>query len=159
VGKIWRYNSVVECLPGIHKVLGSTPSSKKKRCGCDPLVYLTLNTFHCGGSTGVWTQGFSLASQAFYCLSHTSCHFCFGCFGGKVWLFGQAGPRSSYFTYLAVAGMTGMCHSAQLFPLRWGLANFFPQAGLKPWSFWFQPPRKLGLQAWTNGVLLCNQFL
>jgi hypothetical protein len=34
--------------------------------------------------TGVSTQGFTLAKQALYCLSHTSSTFCSGYFGDEV---------------------------------------------------------------------------
>jgi hypothetical protein len=34
---------------------------------------------------------------------------------------------------------------SSFFPLRWGLANFFAQAGLKPKSSQYQPPVKHGM--------------
>jgi hypothetical protein len=35
------------------------------------------------------------------------------------------GPQSYYFTLLPIAGMTVICHHAQIFPLRWGSHTFF----------------------------------
>jgi hypothetical protein len=51
--------------------------------------------FFCG--TGVWTQGFTLEKQVFYCLSHTSSPFCSG-------YCGDGGLKSQ------VAKITGMRH-------------------------------------------------
>jgi hypothetical protein len=40
--------------------------------------------FFGGGETGIWIQGFVLAKQVFYCLSHTFSPFCPGYFGDGV---------------------------------------------------------------------------
>jgi hypothetical protein len=57
--------------------------------------------------TGVGTQGFSLAIQTFYHLSHAPSLFCSGYFGNRVLLFflGQPSSLFSYFRLPAVAGM------------------------------------------------------
>jgi hypothetical protein len=55
------------------------------------------------GGTGVWTQGFVLARQANYCLSHSSCSlFNSGCFEDRILLFVPSwpGPWSSNFSLL-----------------------------------------------------------
>jgi hypothetical protein len=46
------------------------------------------------GGSGVWTQGFTLAKQVLYCLSHTSSPFCFGYFGDGVSCPTWACPRN-----------------------------------------------------------------
>jgi hypothetical protein len=54
-------------------------------------------------------------------------------FGDRVSIFTQASLEShlSHFMIPGVAGMTGMCHHAQHFPLRWDLGEFFDQAVLE----------------------------
>jgi hypothetical protein len=50
-------------------------------------------------------------------MNHTNSLFCFFYSEDGVLLFSQANldPSSSYFMLSAIAGMTGMCHYAQLF--------------------------------------------
>jgi hypothetical protein len=55
-------------------------------------------------STGVWTQGFILARQALYHLSHVPSPFGFDCFRNKVLLFARGRP-GPLFTLPAVAGI------------------------------------------------------
>jgi hypothetical protein len=46
--------------------------------------------------------------------------FCSGYFGDRISLFAlarQSGPQFSYFKLPTIAGMTGMCHHNQLFPI------------------------------------------
>jgi hypothetical protein len=51
-----------------------------------------LYLFYFFGETGFWIQGFTLAKQVFFCLSHAVSSFCFGYFGdGSCELFAQAG--------------------------------------------------------------------
>jgi hypothetical protein len=46
--------------------------------------------------------------------------------------FCPGGPgQQSYFVLSTIAGMTGACHHTQIFPRRYGLTNFFAQAGLE----------------------------
>jgi hypothetical protein len=53
---------------------------------------------------------------------------------------GWPGPQSFYFRFCCIAGMTGVFHHIQIFPLRWGLSNFYVWAGLELWSCNSQPP-------------------
>jgi hypothetical protein len=101
-------------------------------------VFLEYNTFVSNlvffvvGSTGVWTQFFALAREAFYQLSHAAIAFCSGYFGDSVSLFLQMGldcnPHPAFFV------------------LWWDLAKFFPRAGLETRSCRFQSPTYLGWQ-------------
>jgi hypothetical protein len=43
--------------------------------------------------------------------------------------------------------------------LEMGSPELFAQTGFKLWSSRSQPPKKLGLQAWATGTLLCFLFL
>jgi hypothetical protein len=91
--------------------------------------------FLCFGGTGVYTQGFALAKQVLYCLSHTFSPFCSGYFGEGGFTFcpGQSGPRSSYFSLPAVAGMTGACHHDQSL-VEMESHKLFAGSGLEPES-------------------------
>jgi hypothetical protein len=65
------------------------------------------------GSTGVWTQGLLLKPH------HQSFSLLFFFRLGLTFCLCQSRPQSSYFR------MKRTYHCAQLFLLRWGLANFF----------------------------------
>jgi hypothetical protein len=124
---------------------------------------------------GVWTQGFALARQVLYCLSHASCPFCSSYFEIGLCFLPRPGLQS-YFRHPALLGRQVVCCHTQHFHcdgvllisstsrvawnldppdlsllcslrwqvlttspcywLRWGLATFFAQAGLKlsSWS-------------------------
>jgi hypothetical protein len=56
---------------------------------------------------------------------------------------------TSHFMLPTVAGMTGVCHCAQLL-VEMGSCELLFWAGLKPQFSWFQPPKNLGLQAWST---------
>jgi hypothetical protein len=59
---------------------------KKKGKKTNHIICFTTVFFFLSG-TEVWTQGFVLAVQVLYCLSHTSSSFCPGCFrGGVLWI-------------------------------------------------------------------------
>jgi hypothetical protein len=61
------------------------PSSGDYKCQPPQLVCnVCLGFFLCVCGTGVWIQGFALAKQALYHLSHTSSPFCSGYFGDLV---------------------------------------------------------------------------
>jgi hypothetical protein len=53
-------------------------------------IYLFVYLFIYFSGSGLWTQGFTLAKQAFFYLSHTSSPFCSGYFRDRVLLFAQA---------------------------------------------------------------------
>jgi hypothetical protein len=85
--------------------------------------------------TWVWTQGFMLATQMLYHLSHSSHPFCSDYLGDRVSLL----PRLALillFIFPTIAVMTGIYQHTQLFLLRWGLRKlFFPtRAVLELWS-------------------------
>jgi hypothetical protein len=67
---------------------------------------------------GVWTQGFALARQVFYCLSHTPSPFNSDYFAGRVSLLAQAD-----------LGWRVHATTPSFFLLKWGLWNFLPNLG------------------------------
>jgi hypothetical protein len=58
--------------------------TSKGKCGGLAFLILFLFLYFFFGETGVWTQGFVLAKQVVYHLSHTSGSFCSGHFGDRV---------------------------------------------------------------------------
>jgi hypothetical protein len=77
--------------------------------------------------TKTWTQVFALSRQVLYHLIFTSSPFCSGHFGDRVLLLLRpAWPPVLLFMLPVEAGVTGMCHHALLFLLRWILVNFCP---------------------------------
>jgi hypothetical protein len=62
-----------------------------------------------------------------YCFSYDSSLFPSGYFGGRVSLFAQASLDcdSLILSFPPSLGVTDVYHHTQLFPSRWGFANFF----------------------------------
>jgi hypothetical protein len=87
--------------------------------------------------TGIFLiQGFMLARQVLYCLSHSSFPFCYGYFGDRIFLFTQTDlDRDSILSFLyhwddkrpAISHWDGI------------LQLFFPHAGLEPQFSQSQP--------------------
>jgi hypothetical protein len=73
----------------------------------------TCTHFFVVWGTGVYTQGFALAKQALYFLSHTSSPFCYGYFGDMVLRTIYLGWPQTWITLISasqVARFTGMSH-------------------------------------------------
>jgi hypothetical protein len=84
------------------------------------LLFLFLGglfVFCCFSGTGIWTWGFMLAKQVFYCLSHRSSPFCSGYFEdgilGTVCL-GWPRTWTLLISVSQVARITGMSHQTWL---------------------------------------------
>jgi hypothetical protein len=100
------------------------------------LFYLSTLMQRCAGlhcfffffffdGTGVHTQGFTLAWQVLYCLSHIYSPFFFVYFRvGSHFCSGWPGPQSSYFILPTIAGWQAHTTTPSFFLLRWGLMNF-----------------------------------
>jgi hypothetical protein len=82
----------------------------------------------------VWTQGFTLAKQVLYCLSHVLRPFSSGYFGDRVSLFTQA---SLDYDLLFVAGWQANTTMSSFFL---GAMNFDAREGLELQSSRSQPP-------------------
>jgi hypothetical protein len=97
------------------------------------------------GVTGVWVQGSVVARQALYCLSYAASPFCSGYVGERLSFFAQEGLNHDppILCFLLPLGWQVCTTTPSLFPLRWGLANFFAQVGLEPWCSQSQPPNIL----------------
>jgi hypothetical protein len=63
---------------------------------------------------GVWTQGFALARQVLYCLSHASCPFCSSYFEIGLCFLPRPGLQS-YFRHPALLGRQVVCCHTQHF--------------------------------------------
>jgi hypothetical protein len=75
------------------------------------LLSLAIGSFFCG--TGVWTQGFVLAKQVLYYLSHASSPFCSGYFEDRIfWTICPGWPWISVLLLSAsqIARIIGMSH-------------------------------------------------
>jgi hypothetical protein len=96
--------------------------------------------FNCG--IGVWTQGFILHRQGLYYLTYVSSPFS---------ILGGAGTQVCHIqSRCSTACDTPPTHFT-LFILDMESWDLYARIGLKPWSSWPQPPKQLGLQAWTTG--------
>jgi hypothetical protein len=102
-----------------------------------------------------------LARWALYHLSHTSGLFCSGYFGDRVSLLAQVSLDRDppILCFLLLLGWQAQTTTPSFFLLRWGLAIFFAQVGLKPQSSWSQPPVQLEWQVWATGSQLWLRFL
>jgi hypothetical protein len=76
------------------------------------------------GTTGTGTQGFTLARQSLYHLSHTYSPFCSGYFGKGISLFAQ----------ISLDHSLHIPPCSAFFPLRWSLTDFYAQVSQEPQS-------------------------
>jgi hypothetical protein len=109
----------------------------------------------------IWTQGFELAKQALYHLSHISSPFGFGYFGDRLSLFCPCclGLWSSYVKFPTIAGMTGSGHHAQLFSIEmWSCKQLFDCFGLG-WPFTVILPFSASCRPGTTGTQYHTQLL
>jgi hypothetical protein len=94
------------------------------------------------------------------CLSHSaSPFFVLGIFWDRVsWTTCQSWLWTAILLISAslVARITDVSHQcpAALTILEMGSHELFDQAGLRPLSFWSQPPKQLGLLEWATGAQL-----
>jgi hypothetical protein len=104
------------------------------------LLFIYINFFV---STGILTQGFPLARQVLYLLTHSSSPLSSGYFGDSTLLLVQAGLDQNPLIRLPiVTGMTSACqHTQFFFLLSLGLTNYLPVAGLRLPSSQTQPPK------------------
>jgi hypothetical protein len=85
-----------------------------------------------GGGTAIWIQGFALAREALYHLSHSASPFCVGYFGNKVLLFclGWLKPLISASWVARITGVSHWCLATRCNVLeRWG-SNWAGKCGL-----------------------------
>jgi hypothetical protein len=109
---------------------------------------------------GVWTQGFTLARQALFHLSHSTSPFvCSGYFGNRVSVFSQAClDLSPVSVFPPMTGMTGECRYTQLLVemrVSWSFCPNWPWTVILPISA-FQVSRITGI---SHHTLLITIFL
>jgi hypothetical protein len=78
-------------------------------------------------STGIWTQGFTLARQVLYYLSHSVSIFCINYFWDKVWLYGWTSVDGDPLIYASLCRWDDRLMPPYLDFIGWdGFLNFLP---------------------------------
>jgi hypothetical protein len=113
--------------------------------------------FFFGCVTGVWTQGFSFAKQACYCLSHASSSFFSACFGdGVLGTLCLAWPLTSSLLIPAfqVARIKGMSHQCLAGSLLFKVSFSASPAHSFCWILWYKDYNLHCNQNWDKRKVL-----